>query len=109
MKISVWERDKWIDLIENSFAVFLEDVVYSEKPFKFTDCTDEEIEEYVHYLYDESCCLDDGEYYRWYCEADKPNVVYIFEDMVCLDLNNALHCAEKLVEKYRKYLTDLKG
>ena len=100
MKIKVFEQKKWREVNGYDFNDFINAVVYPELPFKFTDCTDEEIEEFVKYLYDESGCLDDGEYQNWYCDADMADMVYVFENMHCKLLLEALRDAERKVDEY---------
>lgn len=106
MKIKVFEQNKWREVDGYDFDDFLSAVVYSELPFKFTDCTDEEIENFVNYLNEESTGLDDGEYQCWYCEADTTDMLYVFEDMHCMDLLEALKNAERKVKEYNNCITN---
>ena len=107
MKIEIYKDKKWKEIDGYDFDIFISAVAYMEYPFKFTDCTNKEIEEFIKYLNTESGCLDDDEYYRWCCKADTSNVVYIFEDMCCKELTEALENAKRKVEEYEKYMVNI--
>ena len=107
MKVKVFEKNKWREVDGYDFDDFLSAVVYSEFPFKFTDCTDEEVEDFVDYLNEKSTALDDGDYQNWYCEADTADMLYVFEDMHCMDLLQALKRAKKKVEEYNNCIADV--
>lgn len=107
MKVKVFENNEWREADGYDFDDFVSDVVYSELPFVFTDCTNEEIEEFVGYLNEESTGLDDGEYQCWYCEANTADMPYVFENMNCKTLPLVLAEAERTLKEYKKCMENL--
>jgi len=100
MKIMLFNKEnKWVE-VENGldFDTFYEEVVLEERPFKFADCTDDDKERFLLYLYNESAGLDDVEFYQFdVSDENSVDNIFIFDDLV-------LYTLEEVIEKYEMIL-----
>lgn len=105
MKIMLFNKEnKWVE-VENGldFDTFYEEVVLEERPFKFTDCTNDEKKHFLDYLADESGGLDDCDYYQFNVNDGNPvDNIFIFDDL-------QLYTLDDVIYKYKQTLNYYKG
>ena len=109
MKIFIFKDNKeWIEYADyNDFDSFFDDVIQEDCAFKFADCTEEEIDNFLDYIQAKSTCLDDCDYYRFSCDRrtiDTIEDVYIFNDLILYTLDEII----KLTQSHLNYYKELK-
>lgn len=109
MKIMFWENKRWNVLEKTDFDSFYDEIVQNEMPFKFVDCTEDEVDNYIDYINEESAGLDDCDYYSFSFEIDDIEDIHIFDDNVCYTLKEATQKAKKIFEYYTRYCKELEG
>lgn len=103
MKIFTFGNDGWNEYVYEDFDSFFDNVVQTETFFMFSDCTEEEIEEFFDDVASETAGLDDEDYYRFFTyKRDFMNKkdIYVYNDLV-------LTTFDKLLENTQSYLNYL--
>ena len=49
MKIEIFTSNEWVEIGGYDFDYFMEQVVNEEVPFRFTDCTEDEVNDFADY------------------------------------------------------------
>ena len=109
MKIFTFDENnnEWIEYNYEDFDGFFDDIVQNECAFRFTECTEKEIDIFLDYITKKSTCLDDCDYYRFSCDRrtiDTIEDVYIFNDLILYTLDEII----KLTQSHLNYYKELK-
>lgn len=104
MKIMIFEN-KWVEVERGlNFGTFYSKVILAERPFKFVDCTDDEKEEFLLYLENESAGLDDREYGRFdVSDNNSVDNIFIFDDFQLYTLDSAISRHELILNQYKNF------
>ena len=104
MKIMKFVDKKWVEVKNaENFDTFLIEIVWKECPFIFTDCTEEEKDDYIDRIGEESTALDDCDYYRFNCDDESSvDEIFIFDDLVLCTLDRVIRYYERVAENFRK-------
>lgn len=97
-------NEEWVNYTSPfDFDNIFNDIILEGCLFQFSDCTEDEIDEFLDNIDAESSGLDDVYYYRFCCDRSDSmtkNDIYIFNDLV-------LTTFDKLIESVKNRLKDL--
>ena len=106
MKIFVLANNKeWIEYNYKDFDGFFDDIVQKECAFRFAESTENEIDDFLENLEENSTGLDDCDYYSFNCERrilDTIEDVYIFYDLVLYTLDEIIALRQKQLNYYKE-------
>ena len=109
MKIFIFENEKeWIEYDYKGFDEFFDDIVVNECAFRFADCEEDEIDDFLNNIGEKSTCLDDCDYYSFNCDrrnSDTIADIYIFDSLVLYTLDEII----ALRQRQLNYFKELKG
>lgn len=110
MKIETFVGNKWVEVEGYDFDDFMGQVVEGEVPFRFTDCTEDEIDNFANYCKEESAGLDDCDYYRLDLglEFIAPYEVCIYDDGTCYLFEDYVAVINRRAEKANIILNNIK-
>ena len=108
MKIEIFVNAKWVEIEGCDFDDFMEQVVNEELPFRFVDCTEDEISDFAVYCANESAGLDDCDYYRLDFDFDTPQEVYIYDDYSCRVFEDYVTVINRRAKEINEILADIK-
>lgn len=111
MKIMIFNKEnKWVEVERGlNFGIFYSKVILAERPFKFVDCTDDEKEDFLLYLVNESAGLDDCEYGRFdVSDNNSVDNIFIFDDYQLYTLDRAISRHELILNQYKKMRKEIK-
>ena len=109
MKIFTFDENnnEWIEYNYVSFDEFFDDIVQNECAFRFANCEEKEIDDFLDNISEESGCLDDCDYYSFSCErrtSDTIKDTYIFDNLVLYTLDEII----ALRQRHLNYFKELK-
>lgn len=111
MKIMIFNKEnKWVE-VENGldFDTFYNEVILTERPFKFADCTDDDKERFLLYLDSKSAGLDDIEYYQFnVSNGNSVDNIFIFDDLQLYTLDRVIGRHEAILDYYKKFQREIK-
>ena len=106
MKIFIFANNKeWAEYIYEDFDGFFDDIVQEECVFRFAECTEEEIDDFLENLEEKSTCLDDCDYYSFSCNrlsSDTIENVYIFDNLKLYTLDEIIALRQKQLNYYKE-------
>jgi len=108
MRIEIFLNNKWEEVEGYDFDDFMDEVINAEIPFRFTDCTEDEIDNFADYCSNESAGLDDCDYYRIDFDFDTPHEVYIYDDCVCRLFEDYVTVINRRAEKINEISANIK-
>lgn len=98
-------NNKWVEYNYEDFRRFFDDVVQKECAFKFAECTEDKIDDFLDKIEDTSTCLDDCDYYRFSaCRRDMDTIedIYIFYDLILYTLNEIIALRQRQLNYYKE-------
>lgn len=108
MNIFAFRNDGWEEYNYEDFDNFFDDIVQTETIFMFSNCTEDEIDDFLDKLESKSTGLDDVDYYRFDCtrsDSMTKDDIYLFYDLELQTLDEVI----KQREGELKYFKNLKA
>ena len=98
-------NNEWIEYNYEDFDGFFDDIVQNECTFRFTECTEDEIDSFLYELEKKSTCLDDCDFYTFSCErrdSDTINDTYIFDNLVLYTLDEIIALRQRQLNYFKE-------